>query len=107
MSQKACDWAEEARRIRSSEPYVYGVDGPPECATHQTTYMATANALWLRATEEERRGVVEAFAGNEAVTAVEMVNSLVGDGLAVAWGAVLRANKRITSSYDGDGKASA
>ena len=41
--------------------------------------------------------MIEAFAGNTAVTSVEMVNSLVNDRLGEAWGRVLQRNATITS----------
>ena len=55
------------------------------------------SAKWMRATEEERLAVIEAFARNTTVTSVEMVNSLVNDRLGEAWGRVLKANNTITS----------
>ena len=92
LAARAVDWHVEAARVAASEPFEYGRDG-----SDGAVYMATANGLWLRATEEERVALVEAFADNTSVTSVEMVNSLVNDRLGEAWGRVLQRNATITS----------
>lgn len=47
----------------------------------QALYVQTGSALWARATEAERRGVIEAFAANTRVLQVEMVNACINDAL--------------------------
>ena len=47
--------------------------------------------------QEERERVVRAFASNDVVHSIEMVNALVNDKLAIAWGEVLLSNDSITS----------
>ena len=61
------------------------------------SYVTSGNALWARATDEERRGVIEGFATNSTVCRVEMVNAFVSDALAQLWAAVLAKNATITS----------
>jgi len=92
LAARAVDWQAEAAKVAASEPFEYGREGQDA-----TVYMATSNGIWLRATEEERLAVIEAFATNTAVSSVEMVNSLVNDRLGEAWGRALAANTCITS----------
>ena len=52
--------------------------------------------LWARATEAERRAVIEAFGSNE-VTTVAMVNAHINDAVGQLWGEVLQRNRSIVS----------
>lgn len=54
------------------------------------TYSMTSQPQWLRATEEERRAVVGAFATNRSVSSVVMANAAVSDAVAVLWARVLQ-----------------
>ena len=102
LSVKAVDWEAEAMQISHCEPFQFG---SIPCASVRTDITAPAayvitghnHALWTRATEAERRCVVEAFATNTTVQRVEMVNALVTDALGQAWGGVLSRNSSITA----------
>ena len=93
---RVADWVVEAAHVAASEVFEYG-DGRDAGQDEQLTYVATGKVLWGQAKEVDRVAVVEAFASNTVVTRVEMVNALVGDGLAQAWGRVLCANETITA----------
>ena len=92
---KIADWAAEAARLATSQPFEYGDKLPGDTAGE--SYVTSGNALWARATDEERRGVIEGFATNSTVCRVEMVNAFVSDALAQLWAAVLAKNATITS----------
>lgn len=101
-AMKAVDWAEEARRIAASEPPQFGQvatgEGSPKttCAPN-STYWITGDGTWLRATAEERRGVVAAFALNTTITSAGFANAAIDDSLGALWGEVLQRNRTLTS----------
>ena len=89
------DWAAEARMITASEP-CSSLAGAS--ADHAMTYTMTGNSHWSRgATEEEKRGVVMAFASNTSIECVAFANAAVGDALGALWGEALLSNTSITS----------
>jgi len=60
------------------------------------SYILTSNSLWSQATDDEKQAVVKAFKSNNIVQQVEMVNAMVSDVLAQAWGDVLKRNRTLT-----------
>ena len=104
LSVKAIDWLAEANNVAQSLAFAYGnmLDAPRTSIgsdIEAPTYTLTGHnyALWTRATEAERRAVVEAFTTNSVVQRVEMVNALVTDTLGQAWEGVLSRNSSITA----------
>ena len=95
---KVVDWEAEAARIAASEETECGAADDADVATDQASaYVLTGNAHWKRATEKERRAVVDAFATNRRVLAVQMSDAFVGEAMGEAWGAVLATNTTLLS----------
>ena len=95
---KVVDWEAEAARIAASEETECGAAADADVATDQASaYVLTGNAHWKRATEKERRAVVDAFATNRRVLAVQMSDAFVGEAMGEAWGAVLATNTTLLS----------
>ena len=93
-------WAEEARRLASSELQQFGLPNSTVAPTGSAAnagamYVMTGDARWATATPAERLAVVSGFATNTRVTAVMMASAYVNDELATAWGAVLRTNTKL------------
>ena len=96
LSKKAVEWLDEAAKIATNQQCYYG----SEAGTGDGTLFSLTghNAmLWGRATEAERRAVIDAFASNTVVTTVAMVNAYINDELGTIWGSVLSRNGTITS----------
>ena len=98
------DWAEEARRIAASDtssaPPLAGM--PAAASTSSTSsdsssYSLLGNGPWLKATEEEKRAVIDAFATNRSLSTVVMANCALSDALGVRWGRSLQTNRALTS----------
>ena len=95
---KVVDWEAEAARIAASEETECGAADDADVAADQASaYVLTGNAHWKRATEKERRAVVDAFATNRRVLAVQMSDAFVGEAMGEAWGAVLATNTTLLS----------
>ena len=58
-------------------------------ADQASAYVLTGNAHWKRATEKERRAVVDAFATNRRVLAVQMSDAFVGEAMGEMVGAAV------------------
>jgi hypothetical protein len=102
------DWAEEARRIAASEPLQFGrvsesgVGGTSPSvgaggAAAAGSYVLTGDGGWLKATVDERRAVVGAFATNTTIESAGFANCVIDDALGALWGEVLKANTTLTS----------
>ena len=65
---RPCDWREEASSIAASRAFRYGGGEVAKEGSYEVT--GHNAALWARATGEDRRAVVEAFATNTAVSSV-------------------------------------
>ena len=75
------DWAAEARRLAAGEAGHYGwrQDGA------ENVYVLTGSLTWGRATEDERYGVVAAFASSSCARydTLQLSNAFISDRLAV------------------------
>ena len=98
LRNKQTDWAGEAASIAASRQPQYG-SGETRSEGLSTAYeMSGHNAvLWGRATEAERRAVIEAFASNTVVTHATFVNAYINDELGKAWAGVLCRNTTLTA----------
>ena len=96
LAKKAVEWTDEAAKIASNQPSAYGSE---DGLGDGTSFAVTGHnaALWARASEADRRAVIEAFASNTVATSVAMVNAYINDGLGQAWGSVLTRNSTIQS----------
>ncbi|KAL1527616.1 hypothetical protein AB1Y20_009002 [Prymnesium parvum] len=90
VKRNVADWAAEAERVASSKSLSYGMESDTQ------SYILTSNSLWSQATDDEKQAVVKAFKSNNIVQQVEMVNAMVSDVLAQAWGDVLKRNRTLT-----------
>ena len=97
LRNKQTDWAGEAAAIAASRQPQYG-SGETKTEGLSSAYeMSGHNAvLWGRATEAERRAVIEAFASNTVVTHATFVNAYINDELGKVWADVLCRNTTIT-----------
>ena len=73
----------------------YSPASPPGTGTDSITGQNAA--IWARATEAERRTVIEAFGSNTSVTAVAMVGAHITDRLGEAWGRCCSATQHRVS----------
>ena len=111
MNTVAVDWAHEARCIAQSEahpePALVGARELPNAAAAAgggggsggggaAYYSLSGSMAWLKATDDERRGVIEALATNTTIATLNLANCNISDGLGAAFGDVLRANSTLT-----------
>ena len=109
VNVQVADWAAEAARVASNQPFELGDPGDVVRAmtddgdtsrrsqSSQSCYATAGKVLWGQATETDRRSVIAAFALNTEVRRVEMANSFVSDAVAQAWEGVLTQNGSIAS----------
>ena len=95
LAKKAVEWKDEAAKIASNQPSAYGSE---DALGDGTSFAVTGHnaALWARASEADRRAVIEAFASNTVLTNVAMVNAHINDELGATWGSVMSRNATIT-----------
>lgn len=92
---KPADWAAEAQALAHCRPFEFG--HADATVIDQSAYIVRGNALWSRATHEERAAVLTALCTNEAVTQLDLWNSFLNDAHAALVGSILAANTPLTS----------
>ena len=92
---KPADWAREAAAVGASEPFEFG--RADATVVDQAAYSIRGNALWSRATHEERSGVLTALKSNRVIRELDLWNSLVNDAHAATIGEVLAVNNTLTA----------
>ena len=92
---KPADWQREIAALAASAEFEFGV--ADSCRVDQEAYIVRGNALWSRATEGERDGVLAALATNTVVRELDLWNSYVNDALAGTLSEVLAKNGTITA----------